>query len=76
MKLTAGQIKMMQEDLYADLVEILMQKWNYSQEEALDTLYNSETFERVEDKKSGLYYQSPGYVYSYLESEMTKGVFE
>ena len=76
MRITDGQIKALQEELYADLVDILVKKWNYTTEQALDTLYNSETFERIEDPSTGQYYQSSGYVYSYLDDELTKGTFE
>lgn len=75
MILTDAQIKMMQEDLYAELVALLMERWHYPMETALDTLYNSETFNRLQDKNTGLYYQSPGYIYSYLENELTQGSF-
>ena len=70
MKLTKGQIKMMQEDMYAELIQILMEKYSYTLEKAMDTLYNSETFARLQDANTGLYYQSPGYVYSFLNSEL------
>jgi hypothetical protein len=65
----------MQEDMYASLAQLLMERWHYTMDEALDTLYNSDTFIRLQDKNTGLYYQSPGYVYSFLEDEMTRGVF-
>ena len=71
MKLTEGQIKMMQEDMYAELIQILMEKYGYTLEKAMDTLYNSETFARLQDADTGLYYQSPGYVYSFLNSELS-----
>ena len=71
MKLTEGQIKMMQEDMYAELIQILMEKYGYTLEKALDTLYNSETFARLQNADTGLYYQSPGYVYSFLNSELS-----
>ncbi len=71
MKLTEGQIKMMQEDMYAELIQILMVKYGYTLEKAMDTLYNSETFARLQDANTGLYYQSPGYVYSFLNSELS-----
>lgn len=71
MKLTEGQIKMMQEDMYAELIQILMKKYGYTLEKAMDTLYNSETFARLQDASTGLYYQSPGYVYSFLNSELS-----
>ena len=71
MKLTKGQIKMMQEDMYAELIQILMEKYSYTLEKAMDTLYNSETFARLQNADTGLYYQSPGYVYSFLNSELS-----
>ena len=75
MTLTDDQIKMMQEDMYASLVQLLMKQWDYSMEEAIGVLYNSDTFVRLQDKRIGLYYQSPGYVYSFLEHELTNGSF-
>ena len=71
MKLTAGQIKMMQEDMYADLIQLLMEEYGYTLEKAMDTFYNSETFARLQNADTGLYYQSPGYVYSFLTNELT-----
>ena len=62
---------MMQEDMYAELIQILMEEYGYSLEKAMDTLYNSDTFARLQDANTGLYYQSPGYVYSFLNSELS-----
>lgn len=63
----------MQEDLSIELVQMLMQEWHYDMSEALDVLYNSETFERLSNPATGLYYQSAGYVYDYLRNELTLG---
>ena len=71
--MTDSQIKMMQEDISASLVQMLMEQMNYSMDEALDALYNSDTFSRLQDSRTGLYYQSPGYVYSFLDNELTTG---
>ncbi|MBO5749587.1 MAG: hypothetical protein J6R36_01390 [Bacteroidaceae bacterium] len=70
MKLTTGQIKMMQEDMYAELIQMLMDGYGYTLEKAMETLYNSDTFARLQDANTGLYYQSSGYVYSFLVSEL------
>ena len=75
MKLTDSQIKMMQEDMTSELVSLVMERWHYSANEALDTIYNSETFVRLSNKNTGLYYQSPGYVYSFLDNELRTGCF-
>ena len=71
MKLTEGQIKMMQEDMYAELIQILMEEYGYTLGKAMDTLYNSDTFARIQNVNTGLYYQSTGYVYSFLSNELT-----
>ena len=39
-------------------------------EQALSTVINSETYRRLLRDATGLYYQSPGYVYSFLENEL------
>lgn len=70
MRLSRSQIKIMQEEMYADLIQLLMEKHGYSIEKAMEILYNSETFSRLQDANTGLYYQSPGYVYSYLNNEL------
>lgn len=71
MKLTDGQVKMMQEEMYAELIQLLMEKYAYTMEQAMGVLYNSETFDRLQDARTGLYYQSSGYVFSFLNSELT-----
>jgi len=45
--------------------------YHYDPQQAIDVLYTSETFERLQDDATGLYYQSPGYVYSFLQNELT-----
>lgn len=66
----------MQEDICAELVIMLMKRWDSSMEEALDMLYNSETFVQLQNPTTGLFYQSPGYIYAFLENELTKGEFK
>ncbi|MBQ4294056.1 MAG: hypothetical protein II755_00540 [Prevotella sp.] len=55
-----------------DLASFLVDDYHYSPQEAIDVLYTSETFERLQDDDTGLYYQSPGYVYSFLQNELKK----
>lgn len=71
MTLSNQQIKMMQEDICAELAQILMETYGYTQDKALETLYNSDTFARLQDANTGMFYQSPGYVYSFLKSELS-----
>ena len=63
----------MQEALSVELVEMLMEEWHCGMEEALDMFYNSDTFDRLSNPSTGLYYQSAGYVYDYLRNELRTG---
>lgn len=73
MRLGQQQITLLQEELCVELTEILMEEWNYSMQQALEVLYNSDTFALIQDVGTGLYYQSAGYVYTFLEDELKKG---
>lgn len=72
MTLTPQQKQLMKDDICIELAGYLVDDYNYTPEEALDVLYTSETFERLQDDATGLYYQSPGYVYSFLDNELKK----
>lgn len=71
-RLSAEQIQILKDELSTDLAGYLVDDFHYSPEEAIDVLYTSETFERLQDDATGLYYQSPGYVYSFLQNELSK----
>ncbi len=70
MKLTTEQKQLMKDDLCVELAGYLVDDFHYTPQEALDVLYNSETFDRLQDDATGLYYQSSGYVYSFLWNEV------
>lgn len=63
----------MVEGMTRDLAVMLMERRNMSMPDALDTLYNSETYEKLSDPRSGLYFQAPGYVYDFLDKEIEYG---
>lgn len=71
MALTKEQIQLMKDDLCTELAGLLIDEYHYDPQEAIDMLYTSETLERLQDDSTGLYYQSPGYVYSFLQNELT-----
>ena len=52
-----------------DIALMLMDDKGISVEEALRLLYASKTYENLKRKDTGLYFQSPGYVYEYLRRE-------
>ncbi len=70
MRLTPEQIQLLKDDLSTELAGYLVDDYHYTPQEAIDILYTSETFERLQDDSTGLYYQSPGYVYSFLQNEL------
>jgi hypothetical protein len=47
-----------------------MEERGITMQEAFDKVYNSRLFEKLNDPKTGLYFQSSGYVYSYLNDEL------
>ena len=62
----------MKEHVTKCLIFMLMEREKVSLHEAFDIVYNSDTFAKLSDPETGLYFQSPGYVYSYLELEMSQ----
>ncbi|MBQ8806692.1 MAG: hypothetical protein IJZ68_09645 [Bacteroidaceae bacterium] len=69
-----NDIEYMVEHIAAELTILLMENRNLSFQEAIDTIYTSDTYMKLRDKNTGLYYQSPKYVYSFLEHELLTGV--
>ena len=70
MSITTTEFRYLKEALSKDLILLLMEKKGLSMDEAFRRYYSSKTFEKIEDPATGLYYQSPGYVYSYLQEEL------
>lgn len=62
------------ECLSTELVEMLIDKYGWDIKKALDELYSSETYKRLCNSECGLYYESPIYVFSYLQNEIETGV--
>ncbi len=61
------------EAMTKDLVLLLMQKHSMDEDTALRTLHNSDTFAKLEDLKTHLYYQSSLYVYGFLKNGLLTG---
>lgn len=61
------------EGVSADVVRYLAEKNDMDLPTAIHTFYNSETFAKLEDFDTGLYIESPAYVYSLLLSELKHG---
>lgn len=61
------------ECLAAELVEMLMEEYGWDIRRALDELYSSTTFLKLNDPECGLYYQGAVYVFEFLKSEIETG---
>lgn len=58
------------ECLTNELVTMLMDERGLTMEQAMDAVYSSHTYEKVERPSTGLYYQSPVYVMDMLYEEL------
>lgn len=67
------QIQFLIEEMTREIIIYLMQDFGYDMDKAFEFFYNSDTFERLNNTQSGLYYQSSGYVYSFLKEELLTG---
>lgn len=65
---------MMKDDMVTKLAILLTEDGKAaSMTEALDIVINSETYQRLMDDGTALYYQSPRYVYDFLTNELIGG---
>ncbi len=69
MNVTPAEFRYLKETLSKDLIALLMERKGMSMYDAFRCYYASDTFQKISNPKTGLYFQSPGYVYSYLEEE-------
>ena len=58
------------EYIIQDIIEMLTVQQEMEYDEAMNKFYNSEVFEKLIDKETGLYLESPEYVYDLFKDEM------
>lgn len=63
----------MMNDIVKELVVLLMEDRGMQMEEALDTVFNSDTYAQLMNEHTKLYIQSPRYVYDFLKTELLTG---
>ena len=71
--MSESEFRYMTESIATDLIVMLMEDFDMDMKIAFDKLYNSETYAKVLDPKTGLYFQSYGYIYTYLKREVVTG---
>lgn len=63
---TPQEFKHLKEQVTARMIQILTEEQGYTLEEAIDRVYTSPIYEKLSDAKTGLFFQSPRYILSYL----------
>lgn len=61
------------EYIVSDIVAFIIEDFNVSMIEAMQRLYSSETFIKLNDIETGLYLESSSYVYDIYKAEKEKG---
>ncbi len=56
-----------------DLADKLVENFSMTVPQALRVVYNSKTYEKLINPNTGLYFQSPLYVYDFLKNEVLTG---
>ena len=64
---------LLMEYLIQDVVDMISTDQKIEYDEAMNKFYNSEVFEKLTDKETGLYLESPDYVYDVFKDEMNFG---
>lgn len=72
MNVSQAEFQNMKEEIVKDMIARLMDERNLSMQEAFNAVYTSRLFEKLSDPKTGLFFQSSGYVYSFLVDEIGK----
>lgn len=65
-----GKETFMIETLTRELIARLMEDCQLPMREAMDIVYQSKTYTALSNLETGLYFQSPVYVYDILEQEL------
>ena len=71
MNISQEDFQFMVEDITSDLACMLVEKKHLSIQEAIDAVYNSQTYSALTNPETGLYSQSSGYIYEYLLNELS-----
>lgn len=72
MNVSQAEFQNMKEEIVKDMISLLMEERGLSMQQAFDAVYTSRLFEKLNNPATGLYFQSSGYVYSFLKDELDK----
>ena len=63
---TPQEFKRLKEQVTARMIQILTEEQGFALEDAIDRVYTSPIYEKLSNPDTGLFFQSPRYVLSYL----------
>ena len=66
----SGKEIFMIETLTSEMIARLMEERSLTMREAMDIVYRSKTYSALNNVKTGLYFQSPVYLYDHLQQEL------
>ena len=67
MNVKESDFNYLKEQVTARMIQILAEERGYSLEDAIDKVYTSPIYEKLSSPDTGLFYQSPRYILSYME---------
>ena len=68
----SGKETFMIETLTREMIARLMEERSMTMREAMDIVYKSKTYAALNNLKTGLYFQSPVYLYDHLQQELNE----
>lgn len=70
MNVTQAEFRNMKECIVKDMIARLMDEFGFSLGDAFDAVYTSRLFTKLSNPSTGLFFQSSGYVFSFLREEL------
>lgn len=70
MNISQAEFQNMKEEIVKDMIARLIDECGFTMQQAFDAVYTSRLFDKLSDPRTGLYFQSSGYVYSFLKEEL------
>lgn len=70
MRLTKKQQQFIINSDVEEIVLLLQKEYHLSLIDAFEKVYTSQIYEKLTNTKTGLYLQSPAYIYDYLKEEI------
>lgn len=66
MNVTEADFKYLKEEVSVRMIQILIEEKGYTLEDAINKVYTSPIYEKLSDANTGLFFQSPRYILSYI----------